>query len=37
VETDELLAEGKVLLIDLPKQQFNSSKLDELGWKIYPE
>ena len=37
VETDELLAEGKVLLIDLPRQQFNSSRLDELGWKIYPE
>ena len=36
-ETDELLAEGKVLLIALPKQQFDSSKLDELGWKIYPE
>jgi len=36
-ETDELLAEGKVLLINLPKQQLDSSKLDELGWKIYPE
>ena len=36
-ETNELLAEGKILLIDVPTQQFDSSKLSELGWKVYPE
>lgn len=36
-ETNDLLAEGKVLLIDVPTQQFDSSKLNELGWKVYPE
>ena len=36
-ETNDLLAEGKVLLIDVPAQQFDSSKLDELGWRVYPE
>jgi acyl-coenzyme A thioesterase PaaI-like protein len=36
-ETDELLAEGNVLLINVPDEQFDRSKLDELGWKVYPE
>ena len=36
-ETDELLAEGNVLLINVPEQQLDNSKLNELGWKIYPE
>jgi len=36
-ETNELLAEGRTLLINVPEEQFNSSKLDELGWKIYPD
>jgi len=36
-ETGELLAEGNTLLIEVPKDQFNLSRLDELGWKIYPE
>lgn len=36
-ETDELLAEGNSLLIDVPEDQFDNSRLDELGWKIYPE
>lgn len=36
-ETNELLAEGTVLLIDVRTQQFDSSKLNELGWKVYPE
>jgi len=36
-ETDELLAEGTTLLINVPADQFNASTLDELGWKVYPE
>ena len=36
-ETDELLAEGNTLLIDVPTEQFDRSRLNELGWKIYPE
>lgn len=37
VETDELLAEGNVLLIDVPAEQFDRSRLSELGWKVYPD
>jgi acyl-coenzyme A thioesterase PaaI-like protein len=36
-ETDELLAEGNTLLINVPEEQYNPSRLDELGWKIYPD
>ena len=36
-ETNELFAEGNVLLIDVPKDQFDASRLNELGWKVYPE
>ena len=36
-ETNELLAEGNTLLIDVPSDQFDRSRLSELGWKIYPE
>lgn len=36
-ETDKLLAEGTTLLIDVPQEQFDLSRLDELGWKVYPE
>lgn len=36
-ETNELLAEGNVLLIDVPADQFDKSRLNELGWKAYPE
>lgn len=35
--TDELLAEGRALLINVPEDQFNASKLDELGWEVYPD
>jgi acyl-coenzyme A thioesterase PaaI-like protein len=35
--TDELLAEGKTLLIAVPTEQFDRSRLNELGWKVYPE
>ena len=36
-ETHELLAEGNTLLIDVPADQFDSSRLSELGWKVYPD
>ena len=35
--TDELLAEGNVLLVNVPEEQFDRSSLGELGWKVYPE
>ena len=37
VESGELLAEGKALHIDVPREQFDQSRLDELGWGVYPE
>ncbi|HKI52542.1 MAG TPA: PaaI family thioesterase [Anaerolineales bacterium] len=36
-ETNELLAEGNVLLINVPEDQFDMSRLDELGWKVVPD
>src|SRR4030095_8593771 len=36
-ETNELLAEGNTLLINVPAEQFDKSRLNELGWKVYPE
>ena len=36
-ETNDLLAEGTVLLINVPEDQFDKSRLDELGWKVVPE
>lgn len=36
-ETSELLAEGNTLLINVPEEQFDKSRLGELGWKLYPE
>jgi acyl-coenzyme A thioesterase PaaI-like protein len=35
--TGELLAEGNVLLLNVPESQFDTSRLAELGWKVYPE
>lgn len=35
--SNELLAEGNTLLINIPDEQFDTSKLSELGWKIYPD
>ena len=35
--TNELLAEANVLLMNVPNEQFDKSKLNELGWKVYPE
>jgi acyl-coenzyme A thioesterase PaaI-like protein len=36
-ETDELLAEGTTMCIDVPEEQFDKSRLEELGWKVYPD
>ena len=36
-ETNELLAEGNTLLMNVPDEQFDKSRLNELGWKVYPE
>jgi len=36
-ETNELLAEGNVLLINVPDDQFDPATLDKVGWGIYPE
>jgi acyl-coenzyme A thioesterase PaaI-like protein len=36
-ETGELLAEADAIHINVPEEQFDMSKLDELGWKVYPE
>ena len=36
-ETNELLAEGNVLLINVPDDQFDKSRLNELGWRVYPD
>ena len=36
-ETNELLAEGTTLCVDVPDNQFDVSRLEELGWKVYPE
>jgi acyl-coenzyme A thioesterase PaaI-like protein len=35
--TGELLAEGNTILMDVSGDQFDRSRLDELGWKVYPE
>jgi acyl-coenzyme A thioesterase PaaI-like protein len=36
-ETGELLAEGHTLLMNVPSDQFDTSMLNDLGWKVYPE
>ncbi len=36
-ETNDLLAEGNALLINVPHDQFDLSSLEELEWKIYPD
>jgi acyl-coenzyme A thioesterase PaaI-like protein len=36
-ETNELLAEGTAMHVDVPEEQFDKSHLEELGWKVYPE
>ena len=36
-ETNELRAERNTLLIDVPEDQLDESRLNELGWKVYTE
>lgn len=36
-ETNELFAEGNVVVIDVPREQLDISQLNELGWKVYPD
>lgn len=36
-ETGDLLAEADAIHINVPQDQFDLSKLDELGWKVYPD
>lgn len=36
-QNGELLAEANALHINVPEDQFDLSRLDELGWKVYPE
>ena len=36
-ETNELLAEGTGLHIDVPENQIDKSQLEALGWKVYPD
>lgn len=36
-ETGELLAEGSTLLINVPEEQFDRSRLNELGWRVVSE
>jgi acyl-coenzyme A thioesterase PaaI-like protein len=35
--SNELLAEGSVLLVNVPEDQFDMTKLNQLGWKVYPD
>ena len=36
-ETNELLAEGNTLLMNVPEGQLDISRLNELGWRVVPE
>jgi hypothetical protein len=36
-DSGQLLAEGSTLLIDVPSDALDVARLDELGWKIYPD
>jgi acyl-coenzyme A thioesterase PaaI-like protein len=35
--SDELLAEGNVILINVPQEKFDNSRLPDLGWQVYPD
>jgi len=37
LKTNELLAEGNALLINVPPEQLNPEEIIKLGWQIYPE
>jgi len=36
-DTNELLAEGTGMHIDVPKDLFDPAQHEELGWKVYPD
>ncbi len=36
-ESDELLAEGTTLLINVPQETLDQANLEALGWKVYPD
>ncbi len=36
-ESGELLAEAEALHINVPDDQYDTSDLEKLGWKVYPE
>lgn len=36
-ESGELLAEAEALHINVPDDQYNTSDLEKLGWRVYPE
>ncbi len=36
-ESGELLAEANAIHINVPPDQFDLSRLEELGWKVYPD
>jgi acyl-coenzyme A thioesterase PaaI-like protein len=36
-DQDNLLAEATTMLIDVPKEILDTTSLDQLGWKVYPE
>ncbi len=36
-ESGELLAEGKSLLVNVPRDRIDLTNLEEMGWKVYPE
>jgi len=36
-ESGELLAEANAIHINVPPNQFDLSRLEELGWKVYPD
>jgi acyl-coenzyme A thioesterase PaaI-like protein len=33
----ELLAEGNTLLVNIPPEKMESTNLEEMGWKVYPD
>ena len=34
---DRVLAEATAVMVDVPANAFNSTNLEDLGWKVYPE
>ena len=36
-ETEELLAEGKTTLVNIPPNRFEVANLEEMGWRVYPD